>query len=264
MCLRLMLQPISTALSLTSRYELSSPMTSSSRLNEGVHLLSLHEDPYATDLVHFPPWFLFLSRVFVRSPPHGLLLLLHACADAVVVASICFIHHALRSAPLPMLTVFKLCFNPIAILSCLALTSATVFHALLFGSVALAAAPRTPMALPLFLLATASSLDFRAAVILPVLIATRARVQPPSPSAGKMAHVLRGAALAAAFAGCYGLLLVADAIVLAPPSPLHSSASFLARVRQTALVTWQAVPLFDVHVRELVPTVGTAWYMMME
>jgi hypothetical protein len=45
---RLILQPITSSLSLSSRYELSSPMTSSSRLIEGVHLMSHHLDPYAS------------------------------------------------------------------------------------------------------------------------------------------------------------------------------------------------------------------------
>jgi phosphatidylinositol glycan class U len=266
--LRLVLQPVTAALSLTSRYELSSPMTSSSRLNEGVYLLSLHEDPYATDLVHFPPWFLFLSRAFLRfsvpSVPSFGLLLLYAFADAVVVVSIGFIHYALRSTPLPILTAVKLCFHPLAILSCLALTSSSTYHAVLFGSLALAAAAHIPMALSLFLLACASSLDFRAATILPVLIAMRCRVETPPQNAKKSAQVLRGIVSSLTFVICYTVLLAADAIILAPSLSHLSNASLFDRIQGGAWSIWRAVPLFDVQVRELVPTVGTAWYMMME
>jgi hypothetical protein len=265
--IRIILQPAAAALSLTSRYELSSPATSVSRLIEGVHLMSLEQDPYATDLVHFPPWLLSLSGLFLRlslpSVPHLGLLILHALADAAVVSSINFIHFALGSGPLPVVTAVKLCFSPLAVLSCLALTSSSVYHAILFGSVALASAVQIPIAVSSFLLAAAFSMDFRAAAVLPVLIAMRSRVSPPLPAASTSANVLRGFLFASTFVISYALLLVADVAILAPPA-LSGDASYFSRLHSGALTIWHAVPLHDAQVRELVPTIGTAWYMMME
>ena len=264
---RLMLQPITAALSLASRYELSSPMTSSSRLIEGVHLMSHEQDPYATDLVHFPPWLLLLSRVIGRvalpTMPQIGLLILYACADAAVVVSVGFIHHALRATPLPLLTAIKMCFNPLAILSCLALSSSSLYHAILFGSVALASAAQVPMMPALFLLAAASSMDFRAATILPVLLATRSRVTDSYANASCRAQVCRGILYASGFLLCYCVILATDVVILAAPAAA-SHASLVARMQAGALAIWQAVPMFDLQVRELVPSIGTAWYMMME
>ena len=272
---RLMLQPFTTALSLTSRYELSSPMTSSSRVAEGVHLLALQHDPYATDLVHLPPWFLSLSRALLQislpSVPQIGLLILYALADAAVVVSLCFIHHSLHAAPLPTLTAVKLCFNPLALLSCLALTSSSLYHALLFGSVALASAAQLPMMPSLLLLAAAASMDFRAATILPVVLAMRSRVAAPAPSSAPSsaaspsgrAQVLRAVFHVLSFVLCYGALFLLDVLLLAGP-PHSTHASFFARFQSGGAAVWQAVPMFDLQVRELVPTIGTAWYMMME
>jgi hypothetical protein len=263
---RLMLQPFTSALSLTSRYELSTPMTSSSRVAEGVHLLALQHSPYATDLVHLPPWFLSLSRAMLQislpSVPQIGLLLLYALADAAVVVSLGFIHHSLHAAPLTTLTAVKLCFNPLALLSCLALTSSSIYHALLFGSVALASAAQLPMMPSLLLLAAAASMDFRALTLFPVLLAMRSRVAP-APSPSSKAQVLRAVFHVLSFVLCYGGLLLVDVLLLAGPA--HSAhASFFARFQSGGAAVWQAVPMFDLQVRELVPTIGTAWYMMME
>jgi hypothetical protein len=264
---RLVLQRITAALSLTSRYELSSPLTSSSRLIEGVYLMSDQQDPYATDLAHFPPWFLLLSRFVLRvtlpSVPQIGLLMLYACADAAVVVSMGFIHHALRATPLPSLTAVKICFNPLAILSCLALSSSSLYHAILFGSVALAAAAQVPMMLSLFFLAAASSLDFRAVTILPVLLATRSHVTSSCVSSSRRAQVCRGFIHASLFVLCYFVLLVTDVLILTHPVSA-ADVSFFARMQGGAWAIWHAVPMFDLQVRELVPSIGTAWYMMME
>jgi hypothetical protein len=271
-------------------------MTSSSRLIEGVHLMSHHLDPYATDLVHFPPWFLLLSRavlsVTLPSAPQIGLLILYACADAAVVVSIGFIHNSLRASPLPLLTAIKICFNPLAVLSCLALSSASLYHALLFGSVAFAAAARVPMLPSLFLLAAATSMDFRAAAILPVLIATRSRVTASHANASTRGQVLRGIVYFSGCIMCYCVILAADVLILSSSDPVSTNVSFFARVQGGALTIWRAVHMFDLQVtelsrhtshvtrhtshvtrhtshvtlqvRELVPTVGVAWYMMME
>jgi hypothetical protein len=263
---RLMLQPFTTALSLTSRYELSSPMTSASRVEEGVHLMALQQHPYATDLVHLPPWFLSLSRLALQislpSVPRFGLLILYALADAAVVVSMGFMHHSLLATPLPTLTVLKLCFNPLALLSCLALTSSSLYHALLFGSVALASAAQLPMLPSLLLLAAASSMDFRAVTILPVVMAVSSSVAAPPLSASSSAHALRAIFHVLSFALCYGALMFIDVLLLAGPA--SEQASFFARFHSSVTSIWQAVPMFDVQVRELVPTIGTAWYMMME
>jgi hypothetical protein len=265
---RLMLQPFTTALSLTSRYELSSPMTSSSRVAEGVHLMALQHSPYTTDLVHLPPWFLSLSRAMLQislpSVPQIGLLILYALADAAVVVSMGFIHHSLHLAPLPTLTAVKLCFNPLALLSCLALTTSSLYHALVFGSVALASAAQLPMIPSLLLLAAAASMDFRALTLLPVVLAMRSRVAPaPSPAPSSSAQVLQAVFHVLSFVLCYAALLLVDVLLLADPS--HSThTSFFARFQSGSAAVWQAVPMFDLQVRELVPTIGTAWYMMME
>ena len=265
--LRLLLQPIASALLLTSRYELSSPMTSSSRLSEGVHLMSTQQDLYSTDLVHFPPWFILLSRVVFHfnlpSLPQFGLLIMYAFADAAVVVAISFIHHALRGTPLPTLTVIKLCFNPLAILSCLALTSSSLYHAILFGSVALAGAAQVPMMPSLFLLAAASSMDFRAVTFLPVLLAMRSRVAATSVRPSGSVQVRQAIVYVSSFVLCNVVLLVIDVHIL--PAPVFTSdGSFFARIEAGASGILQAVRMFDLQVRELVPSIGTAWYMMME
>ena len=265
--MRLLLQPIAAGLSLTSRYELSSPMTSSSRLSEGVYLMSTQQDLYSTDLVHFPPWFILLSRVVLpldlSSLPQFGLLIMYAFADAAAVLAISFIHLALRGTPPPSLTVIKLCFNPLAIVSCLALTSSSLYHAIVFVSVALAGAAQVPMIPSLFLLAAASSLDFRAVTFLPVLLAMRSRVTATTAGSSSSFKVRKAIVYVTSFVLCTVVLLVIDVYILAAPlSPTQSS--FFARVEAGASAIGQAVQMFDLQVRELVPSIGTAWYMMME
>jgi hypothetical protein len=230
-------------------------MTSSSRLTEGVHLMSHHLDPYAPDLVHFPPWFLLLSRavlsVTLPSAPQIGLLILYAFADAAIVVSIGFIHNSLRATPLPLLTAIKICFNPLAVLACLALSSATLYHALLFGSVAFAAAARVPMIPSLLLLAAASSMDFRAAAILPVLIATRSRVTASHANASTRGQVCRGLIYFSGYILCYCVILTVDVLILSSIAPDSANVSFFARVQGGALTIWHAVHMFDLQVTQL-------------
>jgi hypothetical protein len=197
------------------------------------------------------------------SAPQIGLLLLYACADAAVVVSTGFIHHALRATSLTTLTAVKICFNPLAILSCLALSSSSLYHAILFGSVALAAAAQVPMTLSLFTIAAAASLDFRAVTILPVLLAMRSHVTASCVNSSSRAQVCRGFIHASLFALCYVVLLVIDVLILTDPVSVPG-VSFFARIQGGTWAIWQAVPMFDLQVRELVPSIGTAWYMMME
>jgi hypothetical protein len=116
----------------------------------------------------------------------------------------------------------------------------------------------------LLLLAAAASMDFRALTLLPVVLAMRSRVAPaPAPAPSSSAQVLRAVFHVLSFVLCYAALLLVDVLLLADPS--HSThASFFARFQSGSAAVWQAVPMFDLQVRELVPTIGTAWYMMME
>jgi hypothetical protein len=125
----------------------------------------------------------------------------------------------------------------------------------------------------LFLLAVAASMDFRAATLFPVLLAMRNRVRcslgaARDPRCGTAtsstsALVFEGMRCLLIFLACCGVVLLIDVHIFTAPSPLNDG-SLVSRMQTSAPTIWRAVHGFDLQVRELVPSIGPAWYMMME